>query len=50
VFKKEAKYRDHIDWVCVKNVVQLHRCTARVAVNNDKKIKFSRSKHNHDPK
>ncbi|XP_070506029.1 modifier of mdg4-like isoform X42 [Chironomus tepperi] len=51
LFRKEAKFKDHTDWVCVNNVSKLKRCTARVAVDNTNQlIKLSRAKHNHDPK
>lgn len=49
-FRREAKFRDHIDWVCVNNSQKINRCTARLAINNDQKIKLSRAKHNHEPK
>lgn len=48
-YRKEAKFRDHTDWVCVNNSHKNKRCTARASINNDYKIKLSRAKHNHDP-
>lgn len=48
-FRKEAKFKEHTDWVCTNNIVKTKRCTARVAVNSEQLIKLSRAKHNHDP-
>jgi FLYWCH zinc finger domain len=47
VFRKEAKFKNHTDWVCINNKLQNKKCTARVAVNTENQLKFSRAKHNH---
>ncbi|KAG5672373.1 hypothetical protein PVAND_002505 [Polypedilum vanderplanki] len=47
LFRKEAKFKNHIDWVCVNNSLISERCTARAAINTEKLVKLSRAKHNH---
>lgn len=50
LFRKEAKFKDQTDWVCLNNAVKENRCSARVTVNSERMLKLSRAKHNHKPK
>jgi hypothetical protein len=49
VFRKEMKFKDHSDWVCVKNTHNRKGCSARVSINSEQLLKLSRAKHTHEP-